>query len=137
MTEERKRLMTLICEAHNISCNAKLFDDATYAQQLGKEADHLLANGVTFATDNNDGCRWIPVTERLPEKDGKFLVHRIIYGGVSTMAVVGFARNGKKVHEFDLRKHKNVWYDYDSEAGYYPLTTVTHWMPLPEKPKEE
>ena len=26
----------------------------------------LLANGVTFATDNNVGGKWIPVTERLP-----------------------------------------------------------------------
>ena len=88
-------------------------------------------------TDSNVGSKWIPVTERLPEEDGKFLAHRIICGRVSIMSVVGFARNGKKVHEFDLRKHKNVWYDYDSEAGYYPLTTVTHWMPLPEPPKED
>ena len=29
-------------------------------------ADHLLANGVTFATDTNDGCKWISVEDRLP-----------------------------------------------------------------------
>ena len=99
-------------------------------------ADFLIDNGVTFAKDTNVPS-WIPVSERLPEKDGKFLAHRIICGVVSTMSVVGFARNGKKVHEYDLRKHKNVWYEYDSEVGYYPLTTVTHWMPLPEPPKED
>lgn len=95
-----------------------------------------------YSTDES-GCsyfreanKWIPVTERLPEKDGKYLVHRIICNRIPIMSVVGFARNGKKVHEFDLRKHKNVWHDYDSETGYYPLTTVTHWMPLPNPPKE-
>jgi hypothetical protein len=98
-------------------------------------ADYLLDNGVTFAKDTNVPS-WIPVTERLPDKDGKFLVHRIICGGISTMSVVGFAHNGTKVHEYDLRKKKNVWYEYDSEVGYYPLTTVTHWMPLPEPPTQ-
>jgi hypothetical protein len=67
MTADKKRLMTLLCEAHNISCDAKLFDDATYAQQLGKEAEHLLANGVTFQT-------WIPVSERLPERGQEVIV---------------------------------------------------------------
>ena len=80
---------------------------------------------------------WIPVTERLPEKDGKYLVHRVICNGVSTMSVAGFAHKGKNVHEYDLRKHKNVWYDYDGEVGYYPLSYVIHWLPLPEPPKEE
>lgn len=55
---------------------------------FGELADHLLANGVTFQ-------KWIPVTERLPEKDGKFLAHRIICNRVPIMSVVGFARNGK------------------------------------------
>lgn len=32
-------------------------------------ANHLIANGVTFATDNNVGGKWIPVTERLPQED--------------------------------------------------------------------
>ena len=80
--------------------------------------------------------RWIPVTERLPEKDGKFLVYKNVCKGYSTIMVVGFARNGRKVHEYDLRNHKKVWYDYDGEVGYYPLSSVTHWMPLPELPKE-
>ena len=58
MTEERKQLMTLLCEAHNISCDAKLFGDATYAQQLGKEADHLIFNGVTIPVHCKDCTNW-------------------------------------------------------------------------------
>ena len=117
----------------------KLVELIGSVQYLGgleeKLADHLIANGITFESDINVGSKWIPVTERLPEKDGKFLTHRLICGGVSTMSVLGFAHNGRKVHEYDLRKKKNVWYDYESEVGYFAITTVTHWMPLPEAPK--
>ena len=31
-------------------------------------ADHLIENGVTVGKDNNVPSKWIPVTERLPEK---------------------------------------------------------------------
>ena len=36
-------------------------DDETSA------CNQYIPNGVTFATDKNDGCKWIPVSERLPE----------------------------------------------------------------------
>jgi hypothetical protein len=33
------------------------------------EADFLIENGVTFATDNNVGDKWISVKERLPSEE--------------------------------------------------------------------
>ena len=33
--------------------DADLFEDSSYAQQLEIEADHLIANGVTFAKDTS------------------------------------------------------------------------------------
>ena len=33
-------------------------------------ADFLIANGVTFATDNNVPTKWISVKDRLPDRDG-------------------------------------------------------------------
>lgn len=87
-------------------------------------ADHLIANGVTFATDNNVGGKWIPVTERLPEKMGKY-VCRYVFG-------------------------ENTDYPFEQVLWYYPQLEkphfqhegsmglrVTHWMPLPEPPKGE
>lgn len=81
-------------------------------------ADHLIANGVTFATDNNVGSRWIPVTERLPEEHKLVLCLWIQMGDGFRY---GFAR----------LQRENVWWVLNEG-----MPEVTHWMPLPEAPKE-
>jgi len=63
--------------------------------------------------------RWIPVTERLPEEDGMYLVHG------------KWSASGRKVTD------TCEFYVHD---GYFRAAwnfDVTHWMPLPEPPKEE
>ena len=47
----KEKLIKLLCEAHNISTEVACFEDMTYAGQLRMEADHLIANGVTFRED--------------------------------------------------------------------------------------
>ena len=77
--------------------------------------------------------KWIPVTERLPKKDGDYLC----YKESGLYEVFGFAKDGRKKHKYDFfRDWKNVWYFYSSEWGYITTDSVTHWMPLPEPPKE-
>lgn len=119
MAEERKRLMALLGAAHNIACEAGLFEDATYAQQLGEEADYLLANGVTLQ-------KWIPVTERLP---GLIPCNA---GTAYSEAVIVWT-DGKKAMVA-------VWdgIDFLCASEYWEADgeEVTHWMPLPEPPKE-
>lgn len=90
----------------------------------------LLANGVTVQ-------RWIPVAERLPEEDGEYLVWfgRNVFESYAEVRY--FAKDGEAVDKYDLRHEKNVWYYYDSEWGYVACRNVTHWMPLPEPPKED
>ena len=84
-----------------------------------------------------DAVKWIPVTERLPEQDGKYLVCKNLFGDAYITAI-RFAKDGRKVCKFDFQERwKNVWYEYDSETGYFSVYTVTHWMPLPEPPKGE
>jgi acetone carboxylase gamma subunit len=82
------------------------------------------------ATDNNVGSKWIPVTERLPEdlpeNKGKKVINCIV-------AHSPYA-NGKLTSQFRQRKldnWDNKWY-WSKIGG----CTVTHWMPLPEPPKE-
>ena len=57
--------------------------------------------------------KWIPVTERLPENDKTVLVWN--------------RRNSREY--FDVYDHGS-WIILESED-------ITHWMPLPEPPKEE
>ena len=80
--------------------------------------------------------KWIPVSERLPENDGDYLIRKQL-GKYHWYDVLGFAKDGRKVNEYDFESEwENVWYSYDSEWGYVTSDNVTHWMPLPEPPKE-
>lgn len=75
-----------------------------------------------LATDNNVGRKWIPVTERLPEKD----VLVLCIGSKGGM-FIGYPR-----------------YVYGDEKVAFTLVPnsrnsrqTKYWMPLPEPPKEE
>ena len=79
--------------------------------------------------------RWIPCSERLPEKSGVYLVAYIATGTVDRLRFCTQYGTG-------LRSKKNVWvgviYPYTSNMGVEVIyDNVTHWMPLPEPPKEE
>ena len=82
-------------------------------------ADHLIANGVTVQ-------KWIPVNERLPETNNKTMVIVCVDGKKS--AARWFERTtirGKLVERF-----KYPW-------DVITCENITHWMPLPEPPKED
>ena len=66
--------------------------------------------------------RWIPVTERLP-----------LYGQ-DVLAVRTYG-DGEKCQEV-LMAHIAVW-DEETGAKWWNATNITHWMPLPEPPKED
>ena len=116
---QREKLSKLLCTAHSISTEAACFEDATYARQLKMEADYLIANGVTFATDNNVGSKWIPVTERLPDNG------EIVLACGKRHATSGMFQGA-------LRNNPKLWHWKGNT-----LKEVTHWMPLPEPPKGE
>ncbi len=86
-------------------------------------ADYLLESGVTFATDNNVGSKWIPVTERLPEKEGTYIVHTLS----------GCVTTARFYPERDLCNYRGEFIRH--ELGRFHRN-ATHWMPLPEPPKE-
>ena len=78
--------------------------------------------GVKFATDNNDGCKWIPVGDGLPNTFGEFLV-----------AVQ--KESGERYSDYaDYDPYTKRW-----RTGLFlgVRDKVTHWMPLPEPPKGE
>ena len=65
---------------------------------------------------------WIPVTERLP-----------LYGQ-DVLAVRTYG-DGEKCQEV-LMAHIAVW-DEGTGEKWWNATNITHWMSLPEPPKEE
>ena len=93
--------------------------------------EHLLANGVTFATDTNVGSKWISVEDRLPKKvTNKVLVY-------CKNGYIGFG------HYEDFRGVKD-WYNLESGKLFREWDLegcetyeATHWMPLPKAPKGE
>ena len=80
-------------------------------------ADHLIANGVMVQ-------KWIPVTERMPEPYIDVLTLRApLNGGTPFYRIDCLSQfNGSLAWVFDSATWKSK---------------VTHWMPLPELPKEE
>ena len=88
------------------SCNAKNI------------ADHLIANGVTVQ-------EWISVKDRLPEMEANVLMY---FAPDKNMAA-GFM--------CDVDEDRTMWCAY-TDGGFYTDCDFepTHWMPLPEPPKE-
>ena len=84
-------------------------------------ADHLIANGVTVATDNNDGGKWTPANEMLPTYTSDYLVYLVkpFEGKLVPL--------GSSIAAYIARD--DCW---DLPDPYI----VTHWMHLPEAPKE-
>lgn len=96
---------------------------------LEQEAESALDNAINAATKCNEAAPgWIPVTEKLPSREGLMddeheyvLVCERLSTGGSDVSVCGYTRDG--------------WSYWDSFGSVHP-ERITHWMPLPESPKE-
>ena len=80
---------------------------------------------------------WISDNDRLPERDGAYLVTTNDFGNRQSVKLRWFAKDGEMVDAYDLAGQKDVWYLYDIECGYVSIDSVTHWMPMPAPPKGE
>ncbi|MGI9568914.1 MAG: DUF551 domain-containing protein [Desulfobulbia bacterium] len=65
--------------------------------------------------------QWISVEDRLPEKEGSYLVYSPAYYGVTIMEF------------YSLEDDEGGWWFDDSS----PTSGNTHWMPLPPPPEME
>ena len=91
---------------------------------LGDIADYLIANGVTVQ-------EWISVDDRLPEKDGCYIVTACDEGcscgdGIWYDTVV-----------IEAEYYKGEWSWNENGTEYDITDLVTHWQPMPNPPKGE
>ena len=87
--------------------------------------DHAWKNVMQAAIDAlQEDRRWIPVTERLPDRQGEYICRCCIDGNewYPFHMVLRYYLVDKKPH-----------FRHECEHGLQ----VTHWMPLPEPPKED
>ena len=71
--------------------------------------------------------KWISVEERLPEDDTNVLVYAIGNNEPSVIAMTGYTHN---MYGFNIEGWRAPW-----QYFFYEYK-ITHWMPLPEPPKE-
>ena len=118
MTDREKLLALLVqgCREErgedDIPCCEESFCKDNHTSCYGETADYLLAHGVVVQ-------RWIPVTESQP--DGECLAV-----GSQKEMLLGYI-------------YADAYSDtlYSAENDGEVLHNITHWMPLPEPPKED
>lgn len=107
---------------------ADILSNANLGGVLRSAADH--------AAERLRGAGWISVKERLPEdlpeNEGRKVIPCIV-------ALKSCYPNGKATIQ---KRQRQATYDYDNNLNGWEWSRigksrVTHWMPLPEAPKEE
>ena len=97
-------------------------------EQVQRIADHLIMNGVTVQ-------EWIPVTERLPERDKEVLL--IVHGWEDRLYYTGCLHRQEAERSWltGIESKASDWKIWGFSYLREPI--VTHWMPLPNPPKGE
>ena len=112
----------LVNRLHRYSENCVAYKlDADFASAVHEAAEAIEELSVVVRTQKavlDKFPRWIPVSERLPEKEGSVLIFSEL-GGIA---------EGHYSHMY------GVWVQYRWNVKGIK---VSHWMPLPEPPKEE
>lgn len=81
--------------------------------------------------------KWIPISERLPDLDGTYLV-TIAYTDRRVIKIVKFANDLKKIDRYTFKYETDPgWYVYDNEYGHYTINNIVAWQPLPSPYKGE
>ena len=114
----KEKLIEILSENFSKYCRLSVITGSTkitgVTLDAGRFAAYLIANGVTIQ-------KWIPVTERLP-------------GGMDWVLC---ACVDKEVHILCYDYIMDDWDIHNRPNSCYGKGFVTHWMPLPEPPKED
>ena len=79
-----------------------------------------------------EAARWIPVTERLPEKDKKVLLYDSWNGQVDSGYLIRIDAHDEAIQEGIYEWEMDGCYFHGDNFG-----RITHWCKLPKPPQEE
>jgi len=117
----------------------KIIEILEHCRQLDFDMAKPTQDAIDYALKllkEQEAVEWINVKDRLPKKDGQYLVVYSFFN-CKGMGVVRFSHNLHEVDEYIFEEENRPgWYEPDDEVGYFERTTVTHWAKLPEFPKE-
>lgn len=122
----RDKLIALLSKKYDHFCDqCGINKEAHYIENL---ADYLIANGVTVN-------EWRPASEP-PKENGEYLTLHKTSWGYTWQDVSKFSSNLCKVDD-DFNNEKHTGWFGCNDGTFYEITSVTHWMPLPNAPKGE
>lgn len=120
--ENREAIRHLIKLYDNLE---KFFSQMRY--HLKGEYKNALTLAIS-ALEKQEQDRWIPVTERLPKNDGKYLVTEQFSNAFPPeVNVLCFATDLNKVKRYVFEKGESGFYRYDDEWGYIKVNNITAW----------
>ena len=112
----------------NIEIKESLLKGSEFNGREAKEYSHETVLNVMeeYASQFKQPSEWISVEDRLPNHDADILFY-------------DFGYNERKIHQGifvtkDLFHRANMF--ISSEGGYFDLSHVTHWQPLPTQPSK-
>lgn len=97
-----------------VNALAKIINNSDMPEEWSKGMSAAMSALYRAPAADVREVKWISVEERLPEEEGCYLVA---------------VKNDHK-----RRYSKTAWF---SRESWFARQDVTHWMPLPEPPKEE
>lgn len=90
-------------------------------------ADHLIANGVTFAKDTDAPSKWISVEDDKPKRRGEYFVSYVFTDCEMRFYGAAFWNDGLETNGYVTGPHF-------SNEGVNGMK-VTHWMEIPKLPE--
>lgn len=102
------------------------------SQQMTSKMKAVIAKIKTIQTTNTVS-EWIPCSERLPEKDGRYLTTYPLIRDMKWVHILWYGEPSMPSRNVQGK----VWYVSDEEYGDVPYDDVIAWMPLPEPYRED
>lgn len=112
-------------KAESDCVDALLKDALAYIQQLENYIGELTEKVSQLEAAQP---KWISVEDRLPEDNLNVLVYAIGDNENSVIAMTGYTH---KMYGYNIEGWRSPW-----QYFFYEYK-ITHWMPLPEPPKED